>query len=103
MSAGVPVLPKPWRAPDERDPGWRHLAACRDEDPDLFFVADGQPSAAKDAQELRAKAVCRRCLVRAACLSWAVANGEATGVWGGLTADERETLRPTGARKGGQE
>lgn len=88
---GVAVLPEPWEAPVESDPYWRPDAACRDEDPDLFFPAAGNSAAVK-AQEERARAVCRRCPVRRACLGWAVATRQEHGVWGGLATAERDAL-----------
>lgn len=70
-----------------RDTGidWRHRAACRDEDPDLFFT---ETLAAVE----EAKAVCRRCPVRLSCLDWAVETGQTGGVFGGATEDERRVL-----------
>lgn len=72
--------------------GWREQAACRGiAEPDLFFpVAEAGPVLA--GQEAAAKKVCARCVVRPECLGFAlVALPE--GVAGGLTADERRTLR----------
>lgn len=66
---------------------WRHRAACRDEDPELFFPAGTAGPALLQITE--AKAVCRRCPVAAECLSWATAAKLTEGVWGGLTEDER--------------
>ena len=71
-------------------PGWMPRSACRDEDPELFF-----PFAAAGAalqQVITAKAVCFRCAVRAACLSFALATGQA-GIWGGTTKEERHAMR----------
>jgi WhiB family redox-sensing transcriptional regulator len=76
---------------------WRHVAACREEDPELFFpIGTGGPAL---LQEAEATAVCRRCSVTDACLSWALDSGQDTGVWGGTTEDERRVLKRTaGAR-----
>lgn len=41
---------------------------------------------------LQAKKICSACPIQAMCLSWATQTQDA-GVWGGLTAEERETLR----------
>ena len=60
-------------------------AACRGLDPDLFYAESG-------AAVLRAKTLCSRCPARAACLEWAIKREE-FGVWGGLTARERASLR----------
>lgn len=68
------------------DMPWASDANCAGLDPDLFFPADGESAAA-------AKAVCRGCVVRVECLSFAVAHGERHGVWGGLTPRERRPLR----------
>lgn len=70
---------------------WRHRAACRDEDPELFFpVSEVGPGAEQVAQ---AKAVCARCPVRAECLEYALENGLDHGIFGGLTEQERRRLR----------
>lgn len=69
---------------------WRHRAACRDVDPELFFpVGSAGPA---QVQTARAKAVCARCPVVAECLGFAV-RALAEGVAGGLTAAERGRLR----------
>jgi WhiB family redox-sensing transcriptional regulator len=69
---------------------WRDHAACRDADPELFFP-DGDIRSAR-AQVKRAKLICRGCPVSATCLSWALADGQEAGIWGGLTEDERRRL-----------
>jgi len=77
--------------PDPLDTGWLEQAACRDEDPELFF-----PISAKGpglAQAAEAKAVCARCPVRDACLAYALATDQDAGIWGGLTEEERRGLR----------
>lgn len=69
---------------------WRHHAACRDEDPELFFpVTDQGPGAMQTA---RAKAICHRCPVRAECLQFAIDDGLDYGIFGGLTGTERRIL-----------
>jgi WhiB family redox-sensing transcriptional regulator len=75
---------------------WRHRAACRDEDPELFFPI-GTTGPAFDQTET-AKAVCRRCDVTEACLAWAMETGQDAGVWGGLSEDERRALKRRNAR-----
>ena len=68
---------------------WRHEAACRDEDPELFFpIGNTGP----------AQAVCRRCPVVDDCLRWALETGQDSGVWGGLSEDERRALKRRNAR-----
>lgn len=69
---------------------WRHRAACRDEDPELFFpVGNSGPALLQIAE---AKAVCFRCPVASHCLSWALNTRQDDGVWGGMSEDERRTL-----------
>jgi WhiB family redox-sensing transcriptional regulator len=64
---------------------------CRDEDPELFFpIGTARPAL---AQVEPARAVCSGCPVRDDCLQWALSTGQAAGVWGGLTPDERRALR----------
>lgn len=70
---------------------WRHEAACLDVDPELFFpVGTGGPAL---VQVNAAKQVCARCGVTDACLDWAIASGQDSGVWGGLAEDERRGLK----------
>ena len=70
---------------------WRHRAACRDEDPELFFpVGNSGPALLQIAE---AKAVCTRCPVTSSCLSWALESGQDAGVWGGMSEDERRALK----------
>jgi WhiB family transcriptional regulator, redox-sensing transcriptional regulator len=44
-----------------------------------------------------AKAICGRCPVREACLSFALSTGQGEGIWGGLTSDERRRQRASAA------
>lgn len=71
---------------------WRHKAACRHiVDPDLFFPI-GNTGPALDQIEA-AKRVCSPCEVRQECLEWALSTRQDSGVWGGLSEDERKALR----------
>ncbi|MEU6146795.1 WhiB family transcriptional regulator [Streptomyces sp. NPDC047081] len=70
---------------------WRDEAACRFEDPDLFFpIGTSGPALLQTEQ---AKAVCGRCVVRERCLRWALDVGECLGVWGGMNENERRLLQ----------
>ncbi|WP_370424318.1 WhiB family transcriptional regulator (plasmid) [Streptomyces sp. QH1-20] len=75
---------------------WRHNAVCREEDPDLFFPVGNTGPALLQIEE--AKAVCRRCPVMKQCLQWALGSGQDFGVWGGLSEDERRSLKRRAAR-----
>ena len=69
---------------------WRQNAACREEDPELFFpISERGPL---PLQVEAAKDVCRRCPVMETCLQWAMETGQGFGVWGGMTEDERRAL-----------
>lgn len=70
---------------------WRHRAACRDEDPELFFPIGTTGPALLQVDE--AKAVCRRCDAVDECLTWALDSDQDAGVWGGLSEDERRDVR----------
>ncbi|MDX2592539.1 MULTISPECIES: WhiB family transcriptional regulator [Streptomyces] len=70
---------------------WRDHAACRQEDPDLFFPIGTTGPAQVQAQQ--AKKVCGHCPVREQCLDWALDTGQSIGIWGGTTETERRALR----------
>ncbi|MEO6121130.1 MAG: WhiB family transcriptional regulator [Acidimicrobiales bacterium] len=70
---------------------WRDCASCRDTDPDLFFPV-GTTGPAIDQIE-SAKAVCRSCPAQVACLEFALATNQESGVWGGTSEEERRKLR----------
>ncbi len=76
---------------------WRHDAACREEDPELFFPVGTSGPALRQAAE--AKAVCHRCPVASDCLAWALATGQDAGVWGAMTEDERRAVKRRSARR----
>ena len=71
--------------------GWRRLAACRDEDTDLFFP-NGETGEALEQAEM-AKAICATCPVRVECLEFALTTNQPYGIFGGLTEAERKSLQ----------
>lgn len=72
---------------------WRMLAACRSIDPDLFFPVS---TAGKSLEQVaEARSVCACCLVRRQCLAFALRTRQTHGIWGGLTAQERDQRHPT--------
>jgi WhiB family redox-sensing transcriptional regulator len=75
---------------------WRHHAACREVDPELFFPIGNTGPALFQIED--AKSVCRRCPVVESCLQWAVESGQDAGVWGGMSEDERRALKRRNAR-----
>lgn len=70
---------------------WRACAACLGQNTDMFFSVGATGPAHEQIEQ--AKAFCRGCEVRSACLEWALATHQAAGIWGGLTEDERRALR----------
>ncbi len=62
---------------------WREIAACKGENPNVFFE--------NEFTDL-ALTYCRTCLVQAECLREAMATKE-YGVRGGTTYEERQKLR----------
>jgi WhiB family redox-sensing transcriptional regulator len=75
---------------------WRKRGPCTKVDPELFFPIGNTGSALLQIEE--AKNVCDRCPVRQTCLEWALDTGQDAGVWGGLSEDERRSLKRRSAR-----
>lgn len=75
---------------------WQVHAACRGMNVDVFYDADFSRGAAKRAHVAEAKAICATCPVIRQCLERALNVGEPEGVWGGLTAKERNALPDSG-------
>src|SRR5437870_9967581 len=70
---------------------WVHRARCKDEDPELFFPIGTTGPAATQIEV--AKTICYQCEVRAECLEWSLVTGQDSGVWGGMSEEERRALR----------
>ncbi len=70
---------------------WRTHAACRNTDPALFFPIGTTGPAIEQIRS--AKAVCDACPAREPCLDFAMRTRQDSGVWGGMTEDERHKLR----------
>lgn len=65
------------------------IPPCQGSDPEAWF-----PIAQRDMGSFRAaKKLCGICPARAACLEYALIANEQHGIWGGLTAKERNRLR----------
>jgi hypothetical protein len=74
--------------------------ACRDEDPEIFFpIAEQGPAL---AQVSAAKAVCLRCAVSTACLSFGLQTSQ-EGIWGGTAPGSTPRLAaPPACRRPGR-
>lgn len=66
-------------------PAWMKRAACRGEDPAVFFPSVGGNAA-------KARVICASCPVQQECLAYALADPESAGVWGGISERERRKL-----------
>jgi WhiB family redox-sensing transcriptional regulator len=76
------------------NPGFEHKAACRDEDPEMWYPASTREPVGSPAHE--ARQICRRCPVRVECARAAADAGRSYGIWAGFRLDgenpEREQL-----------
>jgi WhiB family redox-sensing transcriptional regulator len=70
----------------EYDPDWMVHAACKGKDSSVFYFEDTSPN--HEARQL-----CISCPVRLDCLEYATEHEKDWGVWAGLTARVRLTLR----------
>jgi WhiB family transcriptional regulator, redox-sensing transcriptional regulator len=61
------------------------------EAPDLFFLDKGDPIG-PDKMRM-SKQLCGSCPVRFLCLEYALEANEYDGIWGGLTRNERQSLK----------
>jgi len=84
------MVRRPYTANTSTEEGdWRNRAACLNVDPELFFPVQSNDRDTID----KAKAVCGRCVVSVVCLQYALETGQNSGIWGGLTEDERRALK----------
>jgi WhiB family redox-sensing transcriptional regulator len=74
---------------------WRDLAGCIGHDPEIFFPAGETGPAAQQIRQ--AKRICGACQVQGDCLAHAVETNQVSGVWGGLTEDERRPVVAAGS------
>jgi len=75
---------------------WQLMGLCRGRDSAQFFHPDGERGSSRNRRELKAKALCGACPVRAECAAHALATHEPYGVWGGFTEAERLRLLAIG-------
>jgi WhiB family redox-sensing transcriptional regulator len=79
-------------APRQGDWDWQAQAACRGLDTANFYHPENERGPSRVRREMQAKAICSRCPVIKQCLRWALEAREPYGVWGGLSAEERELV-----------
>jgi WhiB family redox-sensing transcriptional regulator len=80
----------------EKPMDWRDKAACLTVDPELFFPV-GNTGPALDQID-KAKQVCGGCPVVESCLQYALESNQDSGVWGGMSEDERRAHKRRIAR-----
>lgn len=108
MEAGTVTLQlgRYMTVPGNRPLAWQDESACgpvyASTGDDLWFEPDeedGEVNRGRAAARTRAdrrekaKRVCRECPVRMECLTFAYANNEPAGIWGGLDKRERVALK----------
>lgn len=82
---------------DARSLTWQDDGKCRAKPLDMFYPVGNKYTKAE--REARAKAVCNSgCPVKQQCLAWALETHSRTGVWGGLSEEERRPLHTTSPR-----
>lgn len=88
--------------PGHHDRDWMTRAACRGQDPELWFPIqrDDRLRSYYDRQAretiARVKEICYECPVAIICRSYAIETDSRHGIWGGTTEAERTKL--TGRR-----
>ena len=70
----------------------RQNPVCMETDPELWFPDTGDGRGAARI----AKRYCGECPVQTECLAFAMKTNQYDGIWGGLTAKERQSLRGRG-------
>lgn len=72
---------------------WQSKAACRGPQAAAFFPPTyAERKDERLSREQRAKSICKTCVVREDCLSYAMRIREPHGIWGGLNEMERKQL-----------
>ena len=86
----------PGRSTDSWD--WQLDGACRRVSPETFFHPEGERGSRRRTRDETAKAICEVCPVLDRCRAHALAVREPYGVWGGLSEDERRSMKRRAAR-----
>lgn len=73
------------------DESWRREAACQSEDPNLFFLEDGERWT--EGRFSAAEQICRECPVSHRCDEFAELMGEKHGYWGHRDRGEEQNAR----------
>lgn len=71
---------------------WQDLGACKEADPEIFFLEHNLRKVQKRKKEQAAIKICNTCPVVQQCLEHSLRIPEFYGVWGGMTADQRLSI-----------
>lgn len=82
------------------DHRWQLRGACRNATHDLFYSGDDERPIERKLREQSARQVCRNCAVTTHCLAYALEIEEPHGMWGGMSENERQRIRPRIAAPG---
>ena len=99
MNRRFPEAPRPSFIEEDdlfEDDNWRDKAKCRGTEPgeiDRLFFSDELKGELARLAIGDAKIICGECPVAADCLLFAMKTGEAHGIWGGMTTDDRKKLK----------
>lgn len=74
----------------ERAADWRDAAACREEDPEIFFASTLTTEGRATVRH--AKTICWKCPSKLNCGAWALDTEQPFGVFGGMTVGERRAI-----------
>jgi WhiB family redox-sensing transcriptional regulator len=72
---------------------WIDVAECTKEsvDPELFFPS-GNTDKTVEMIDI-AKGICNKCFAKQNCIDWSIEHKIDAGIWGGLSEEERRTIR----------
>lgn len=71
---------------------WMEQAQCKGQGR-YFYAPEAERPDARERRQAVAKKICETCVVREACLEYALIRNEKDGIWGGLTERERRQVR----------
>jgi WhiB family redox-sensing transcriptional regulator len=67
-------------------------AACNGQETRIFFDHEDMRGEKRAKSLAGARTICIGCSIKRACLTYALDSGQQFGMWGGLTANERNEL-----------
>jgi len=80
---------------EQSELSWFERGACRGRGPDSWYVVDeSDPDESRETPQRyeRAVSICDVCVVKTACLDYALEHRECCGMWGGKTRSQRFSI-----------